>query len=167
MHSEADLLAILENEATSLEERQAAGDALGRLGDERATRVDLVRVPPGTLRRLRGEAATENDGSPLEVKVAGFSIARKPPRHRATSHKARSVTGGRRFGWSLTRRKPFGEASRLHREPEQGDLRAGRGRNPLPRPLRRLALGIVPQSYLEAAQARRGSFIFLKASRPI
>jgi 2-polyprenyl-3-methyl-5-hydroxy-6-metoxy-1,4-benzoquinol methylase len=37
---------------------------------------------------------------------------------------------------------------------------------PLPRRLRRLALRLVPVSYLEAAQARRGSFIFLKASRP-
>jgi ubiquinone/menaquinone biosynthesis C-methylase UbiE len=37
---------------------------------------------------------------------------------------------------------------------------------PLPSRLRRLALGVVPTSYLEAAQARRGSFIFLKASQP-
>lgn len=78
MHSAADLLVILENEAASLEERQAAGDALGRMGDERATRIDRVRIPAGTLRRLRGEAATENEGSALEVKVAGFSIDRFP-----------------------------------------------------------------------------------------
>ena len=37
---------------------------------------------------------------------------------------------------------------------------------PLPRRLRKLALRVVPTSYLEAAQARRGSFIFLTASQP-
>jgi 2-polyprenyl-3-methyl-5-hydroxy-6-metoxy-1,4-benzoquinol methylase len=34
---------------------------------------------------------------------------------------------------------------------------------PLPASLRRLALNVVPRSYLQAAQARRGSFIFLTA----
>jgi 2-polyprenyl-3-methyl-5-hydroxy-6-metoxy-1,4-benzoquinol methylase len=37
---------------------------------------------------------------------------------------------------------------------------------PLPRGLRRIALRVLPESYLRAAQARRGGFIFLKASRP-
>lgn len=37
---------------------------------------------------------------------------------------------------------------------------------PLPSSLRRLALPIVPESYLRKAQARRGAFIFLKASEP-
>jgi 2-polyprenyl-3-methyl-5-hydroxy-6-metoxy-1,4-benzoquinol methylase len=38
---------------------------------------------------------------------------------------------------------------------------------PLPRRMRKYALGLLPKSYLEAAQARRGSFIFLTARRPI
>lgn len=38
---------------------------------------------------------------------------------------------------------------------------------PLPRRLRNLALRAVPESYVRAAQARRGSFIFLKAARPV
>lgn len=37
---------------------------------------------------------------------------------------------------------------------------------PLPRRLRKLALSVVSEGYLQAAQARRGSFIFLKASQP-
>ncbi len=37
---------------------------------------------------------------------------------------------------------------------------------PLPRRLRAVALRVVPRGYLEAAQARRGSFIFLKATQP-
>lgn len=38
---------------------------------------------------------------------------------------------------------------------------------PLPRQLRGLALKFVSRAYLEAAQKRRGGFIFLKASRPV
>jgi 2-polyprenyl-3-methyl-5-hydroxy-6-metoxy-1,4-benzoquinol methylase len=37
---------------------------------------------------------------------------------------------------------------------------------PLPSPLRRWALAIVPEKYLYKAQAKRGAFIFLTASRP-
>jgi 2-polyprenyl-3-methyl-5-hydroxy-6-metoxy-1,4-benzoquinol methylase len=37
---------------------------------------------------------------------------------------------------------------------------------PLPRRLRKLALKFIPESYLEAAQAKRGGFVFLTASRP-
>jgi SAM-dependent methyltransferase len=37
---------------------------------------------------------------------------------------------------------------------------------PLPSPLRRWALAVVPQNYLREAQARRGAFIFLKATLP-
>jgi SAM-dependent methyltransferase len=37
---------------------------------------------------------------------------------------------------------------------------------PLPSPLRRWALALVPESYLHKAQARRGAFIFIKATRP-
>ena len=37
---------------------------------------------------------------------------------------------------------------------------------PLPRLLRRVALRLVPEDYLRRAEAQRGSFIFLKASRP-
>jgi len=38
---------------------------------------------------------------------------------------------------------------------------------PLPRKLRRFALRYIPESYLESAQARRGSFVFLTACRPL
>ena len=38
---------------------------------------------------------------------------------------------------------------------------------PLPRRLRALALRVVPESYLIRAQARRGAFIFLRASQPV
>ncbi|HEY7375559.1 MAG TPA: class I SAM-dependent methyltransferase [Polyangia bacterium] len=38
---------------------------------------------------------------------------------------------------------------------------------PLPRQLRRYALGLLPASYQKSAQARWGSFIFLTARRPI
>jgi 2-polyprenyl-3-methyl-5-hydroxy-6-metoxy-1,4-benzoquinol methylase len=38
---------------------------------------------------------------------------------------------------------------------------------PLPRQVRKYALGLLPASYLKSAQARRGSFIFLTARRPI
>jgi 2-polyprenyl-3-methyl-5-hydroxy-6-metoxy-1,4-benzoquinol methylase len=38
---------------------------------------------------------------------------------------------------------------------------------PLPRQLRKYALQLLPKSYLEAAQARRGGFIFLRAARPV
>jgi len=37
---------------------------------------------------------------------------------------------------------------------------------PLPRQLRKYALRLMPQSYMRSAQSRRGSFIFLTASRP-
>jgi len=37
---------------------------------------------------------------------------------------------------------------------------------PLPAPLRRWALAVVPENYLHRAQAKRGAFIFLKAARP-
>lgn len=37
---------------------------------------------------------------------------------------------------------------------------------PLPSPLRRWALAVVPETYLRKAQAKRGAFIFLKASIP-
>jgi len=37
---------------------------------------------------------------------------------------------------------------------------------PLPSTLRRWALSVVPESYLHMAQAKRGAFIFLKASGP-
>jgi 2-polyprenyl-3-methyl-5-hydroxy-6-metoxy-1,4-benzoquinol methylase len=37
---------------------------------------------------------------------------------------------------------------------------------PLPSPLRRWALSVVPERYLQKAQASRGAFIFLTASRP-
>jgi 2-polyprenyl-3-methyl-5-hydroxy-6-metoxy-1,4-benzoquinol methylase len=37
---------------------------------------------------------------------------------------------------------------------------------PLPSPLRRWALAVIPETYLRKAQARRGAFIFLKATRP-
>ena len=38
---------------------------------------------------------------------------------------------------------------------------------PLPRPLRALATRLVSQRYMEAAQAKRGSFVFLRAASPI
>jgi 2-polyprenyl-3-methyl-5-hydroxy-6-metoxy-1,4-benzoquinol methylase len=38
---------------------------------------------------------------------------------------------------------------------------------PLPRRLRVPLLRAIPESYLKAAQAKRGSFIFLRASRPV
>jgi 2-polyprenyl-3-methyl-5-hydroxy-6-metoxy-1,4-benzoquinol methylase len=38
---------------------------------------------------------------------------------------------------------------------------------PLPRVLRRLARRVIPRSYVRRAQARRGSFIFLSAARPV
>ena len=38
---------------------------------------------------------------------------------------------------------------------------------PLPRQLRNYALRLLPESYLRRAQAKRGSFIFLTASRPL
>jgi hypothetical protein len=38
---------------------------------------------------------------------------------------------------------------------------------PLPSALRKVVVRALPQSYLEAAQARRGSFIFLKAAKPL
>jgi len=38
---------------------------------------------------------------------------------------------------------------------------------PLPRQLRNYALRLLPQSYMRRAQAQRGSFIFLTASRPL
>lgn len=37
---------------------------------------------------------------------------------------------------------------------------------PLPSPLRRWTLAVVPKSYLMKAQAKRGAFLFIKASRP-
>jgi hypothetical protein len=37
---------------------------------------------------------------------------------------------------------------------------------PLPRRLRALALKVVPTTYLERAQAKRGNFIFLRARKP-
>jgi hypothetical protein len=37
---------------------------------------------------------------------------------------------------------------------------------PLPSPLRRWALSIVPERYLSKAQAKRGAFIFISASGP-
>lgn len=37
---------------------------------------------------------------------------------------------------------------------------------PLPSALRRLALAMIPESYLHKAQTKRGAFIFLKATRP-
>ena len=38
---------------------------------------------------------------------------------------------------------------------------------PLPRQLRRPLLSVIPASYQRTAQARRGAFIFLEASRPL
>jgi 2-polyprenyl-3-methyl-5-hydroxy-6-metoxy-1,4-benzoquinol methylase len=38
---------------------------------------------------------------------------------------------------------------------------------PLPRQIRKLALRLLPESYLRSAQARRGSFIFLDARHPL
>lgn len=37
---------------------------------------------------------------------------------------------------------------------------------PLPRQLRRVVLSVVPDQYLRGAQARRGSFLFVRAARP-
>src|SRR5262249_46925739 len=78
MPGAADLLAVLESDAASLEARHAAGDELARLGDPRVMRLDRVAVPAGTLRRLHGEAATENRRVPLEVSVKAFAIDRFP-----------------------------------------------------------------------------------------
>ena len=38
---------------------------------------------------------------------------------------------------------------------------------PLPRKLRAIALRLVPEDYLRRAQARRGGFVFLRASKPV
>jgi gamma-glutamyl hercynylcysteine S-oxide synthase len=83
MHSTVDdrakLLAILANEEASLEVRIAAGEALAKLGDERATAVDRVLIPAGPFHYRGG--ATEDGAlqtAPRQVYVSAFWIDRFP-----------------------------------------------------------------------------------------
>jgi gamma-glutamyl hercynylcysteine S-oxide synthase len=86
MHStvsdRAKLLAILGNEEAALAARIAAGEALSKLGDERATAVDRVLIPAGPF--LYRGGATEDDAQPsppmasLQVHVSAFHIDRFP-----------------------------------------------------------------------------------------
>ena len=73
MHSTVDartkLLAALEREGASVEERAAAGDELGAAGDPRATAIDRVLVPGGPFEFSRAGAA---------MHVSAFAIDRYP-----------------------------------------------------------------------------------------
>ena len=72
MHSTVEarekLLAALEREGASVEERACAGDELAKLGDPRATAVDRVLVPAGPFEFSRAG----------EVHVSAFEIDRHP-----------------------------------------------------------------------------------------
>ena len=75
-----DLLATIEGGST-LDERAAAGDELGRLGDPRATRIHRVLVPEGPFLHRRAREAGD-DGAPRDdaalVHVSAFRIDRHP-----------------------------------------------------------------------------------------
>ena len=67
-----DLLAELEREGATLEERAAAGAELARIGDPRALAIDRVVIPAGTfVRRRHGE-------EPRAIHVSTFTIDRYP-----------------------------------------------------------------------------------------
>src|SRR5262245_54535555 len=82
MHStvsdRAKLAAILGSEEAWLEERLAAGEAWGLIGDERATAVDRVLIPAGPF-LYRGDAADNAARLPARrVYLSAFRIDRYP-----------------------------------------------------------------------------------------
>jgi gamma-glutamyl hercynylcysteine S-oxide synthase len=76
----AELLAVLEAGELDLDARVAAGEELGRLGDDRATRIDLVAIPEGPF--LFGGSSAGPDGhnarAAKQVRLSAFSIDRYP-----------------------------------------------------------------------------------------
>ncbi len=77
MRAEADLLAIVEDPARSFAERAEAGEALGELGDPRASTRELVAIPEGSfLYRGSGEGDTVSRGR--AVHLSAFAIDRYP-----------------------------------------------------------------------------------------
>lgn len=82
MHSTVDapatLHAVLADAAAGLDDRVAAGDALGRLGDARATAIDRVPIPAGPF--LCGGHAGDGgvEMAPRTVQLSAFRIDRYP-----------------------------------------------------------------------------------------
>jgi iron(II)-dependent oxidoreductase len=78
VQARAKLHAVLEDPASSLDARVAAGEELARLGDERATAVDRVLVPAGPF--LCGGQTPEGAAPvpPREVHLSAFHIDRYP-----------------------------------------------------------------------------------------
>ncbi len=79
MDARAKLSAVLSSHSATLDERVAAGDELGRLGDPRATAIDRVLVPAGPF--VYGGHQGE-DGRvltpPREVRLSAFRVDRYP-----------------------------------------------------------------------------------------
>jgi formylglycine-generating enzyme required for sulfatase activity len=70
----ADLLATLEREGATLEERAKAGEMLASIGDPRATAIDRARVPAGPF--LFGAKGEKSDAR--EVDLSEYWIDRFP-----------------------------------------------------------------------------------------
>jgi formylglycine-generating enzyme required for sulfatase activity len=112
----AKLLATLESETTTLEERARAGEELAAIGDPRATAVDRVRIPAGPLLfRKAGE-----DKSARRVSLSAFSIDRYPVTVaafaefiKAGGYTSRRYWSARGWAWrareSITRPRFWGE----------------------------------------------------------
>jgi iron(II)-dependent oxidoreductase len=72
----AKLHAVLADPASSLDARLAAGAELGRLGDARATAIDVVAIPAGPF--LCGGHDAAPPGPPRQVRLAAFRVDRYP-----------------------------------------------------------------------------------------